>query len=90
MTNSDQANSPAHMTAQARELVRDYVETSAGVETLRELAFTRRTVDQLTRIAVADARAGGLSWQEIGDALGITRQAAHERFRGLLPAGLHL
>ena len=36
-------------------------------------AATRRAI-------VADARAEGRTWQEIGDALGITRQSAHERF----------
>jgi hypothetical protein len=69
------------VSAQARELLRDLVEGSEGLETLAELAFTRRTLDQLERLAVRDARAGGCSWQEIGDALRITRQAAHERFR---------
>jgi hypothetical protein len=29
---------------------------------------------------VAKARKDGRSWQEIGDALGVTRQAAHERW----------
>ncbi|WP_217707801.1 hypothetical protein [Nonomuraea rhodomycinica] len=31
--------------------------------------------------AVAAAREGGASWSEIGDAMGISKQAAHERFR---------
>ncbi|MEW9556019.1 hypothetical protein [Nonomuraea sp. NPDC050783] len=31
--------------------------------------------------AVSAARASGASWTEIGDAMGITKQAAHERFR---------
>jgi hypothetical protein len=30
--------------------------------------------------AVRDARAAGASWQFIGDLLGVSRQAAHERF----------
>lgn len=30
---------------------------------------------------VSKARAAGASWQQIGDALGISRQAAHERFK---------
>ncbi|SER80720.1 hypothetical protein [Actinokineospora terrae] len=37
----------------------------------------------LTQRAVAAARTGGASWNEVGQALGVTRQAAHERFRGL-------
>lgn len=31
--------------------------------------------------AVAEARRTGASWAEIGDAMGISKQAAHERFR---------
>ena len=36
------------------------------------------------RGAVAEARAAGDSWSVIGAALGTSRQAAHERFRGLV------
>ena len=32
------------------------------------------------RVIVRRIRAQGHSWQEIGDTLGISRQAAHERF----------
>jgi hypothetical protein len=32
--------------------------------------------------AVTAARAAGATWADIGDALGITRQAAHKRFAG--------
>jgi hypothetical protein len=68
--------------AQARELLRDFIESNEGLETLTELAFTARVVEDLTRLAVADARAGGASWADVGQALGITRQSAHERFTG--------
>jgi hypothetical protein len=34
--------------------------------------------------AVAAARGGGGSWTEIGDVLGVSKQAAHERFAGVL------
>ncbi|GAA0925012.1 hypothetical protein [Nonomuraea longicatena] len=40
-------------------------------------SWQRTLLDQ----AVAAARAGGSSWSEIGQAMGITKQAAHERFR---------
>ncbi|WP_034488280.1 hypothetical protein [Actinomadura oligospora] len=39
----------------------------------------RRAEDHL-RGTVGTARSSGLTWQEIGDALGITRQAAFQRF----------
>lgn len=31
---------------------------------------------------VDEARNAGVTWHELGEALGISRQAAHERFRG--------
>ena len=34
----------------------------------------------LSRVLVAAARDDGHTWREIGDALEITRQAAHQRF----------
>ena len=37
-------------------------------------------VHDLLAEAVAAARANGASWAEIGDTLGTTRQAAHQRF----------
>ena len=43
---------------------------------LRALADQQREVDE----AVASARAHGRSWAEIGMILGITRQAARERY----------
>jgi hypothetical protein len=43
---------------------------------LRALAEAQREVDQ----AVGDARAKGRSWGEIGLVLGISRQAARERY----------
>lgn len=39
--------------------------------------------EQILRAAVADARRAGDSWAVIGAALGVTRQAAHERFRSV-------
>lgn len=48
-----------------------------GAVRLVELA-----ADQARRAVVAEARAAGTTWQEIGDALGVTRQAAEARFGG--------
>jgi hypothetical protein len=36
--------------------------------------------DEVLRLAVAAERAGSTSWQEIGERLQVSRQAAHERF----------
>ena len=52
-----------------------------------EVALLARLADELgnglKRIAadyVADARAGGATWREIGRAFGVTPQSAHQRF----------
>jgi len=48
---------------------------------LRELKnCTTTLIEQLETDGVATARKGGASWSDIGAALGISRQAAWERF----------
>jgi hypothetical protein len=49
---------------------------------LRASAVVRRGIDVLQAELVATARAEGASWSAIGDALGVTTQAAHQRFKG--------
>jgi hypothetical protein len=39
-----------------------------------------RDLDDLRRLVVADLRADGASWSEVGELLGVTRQAAWERY----------
>ena len=39
-----------------------------------------RDAEQSLRDAVAEARFEGASWSELGAVLGVSRQAAHERF----------
>lgn len=46
-----------------------------GAVRLVELA-----ANQVRRAIVDEARTGGYTWEEIGDALGTTRQAAQQRF----------
>ena len=46
-----------------------------AVRSLRELA------ERLELLQVRRARELGLSWQEIAEALGVTRQAVHKRYR---------
>ena len=52
-------------------------------ESLRILTALRREVDQLERELVARALAGGRSFADIAQALGVSRQAAHRRYRHL-------
>ena len=47
---------------------------------LRGVVVLRRLADQLEAGHVADARQAGWSWQEIGDALGVSRQAVHKKY----------
>ena len=52
------------------------------IERARSLSDVVRRVNQAL---VDDARASGHTWQEIAGALGMTRQAAHERFAAPSP-----
>jgi hypothetical protein len=56
----------------------------AGNGDLLDMLGALRTVELAVsaarRAVVAEAREAGTTWEEIGDALGITRQAAQQRF----------
>ena len=52
------------------------------LEDLRHACRAAGAVDKLIRQTVARARESGCTWAEIGQALGISRQAAWERFSG--------
>jgi DNA-directed RNA polymerase specialized sigma24 family protein len=47
---------------------------------LRAVASLRLLVDRLQALQVDNARERGWSWQEIADALGVSRQAVHKRY----------
>jgi hypothetical protein len=51
------------------------------LEGLQELRALRATLAQLERVLVAEARSNGSTWEEIGAALSISRQAVHRRHR---------
>jgi len=53
---------------------------AAPLDGLCESAGFARALDKLQRQLVHEAREGGRSWTEIGEALGVSRQAAWERF----------
>ena len=48
---------------------------------LYDLGVLRSVLEESVEIAVADARADGVTWAKIGDALGVTHQAAIKRYR---------
>ena len=47
---------------------------------LRAVLALRRLAEQVEADQVAVARRQGWSWQQIGDALGITRQSVHAKY----------
>ena len=62
---------------------RSHLERAAAALEVSEAA------ERLARVEVMAARSGdGVSWQDVGDALGVSRQTAHERFR-TGPDGMH-
>ncbi|WP_018682689.1 hypothetical protein [Actinokineospora enzanensis] len=65
-----------------REQVTEMIRTrpEAALRLLAEIDTWHRP---LTQHAVAAYRSTGASWTDVGNNLGITRQAAHERFRHL-------
>ncbi|KNB53543.1 hypothetical protein [Streptomyces caatingaensis] len=46
---------------------------------LRAVAALRRLVERLEALQVDNARRHGWSWEEIGTALGVSRQAVHKK-----------
>ena len=57
-------------------------DTAAGDDPgrgLRAVRSLRELADRLEALQVARARDLGWSWQEIADALGVTRQAVHKK-----------
>ncbi|MTE21580.1 hypothetical protein F0L17_21180 [Streptomyces sp. TRM43335] len=46
---------------------------------LRAVAALRRLVERLETLQVDNARGQGWSWEEIGTALGVSRQAVHKK-----------
>ena len=47
---------------------------------LYDLGVLRSVLEESVEIAVADARADGVTWAKIGDALGVTHQAVIKRY----------
>lgn len=64
-------------------------EASASVDApesaLRSLAELQRAVDEFIRLHAARGLEAGLSFGQLARALGVSRQAAHSRFRDLAP-----
>ena len=57
------------------------------IRALRAAAELRRQVDRLAATQVRRARVQGMSWVQIAEALGVSKQAVHKRFGGGGPSG---
>jgi hypothetical protein len=70
--------------AQQASALTDVVASAAATSSYLDLIIRSRDVDvlaeQVLRLCVQQARDAGHTWQEIGDLLGVTRQAAFQRF----------
>jgi DNA-directed RNA polymerase specialized sigma24 family protein len=62
----------------AADLARDLDHRDPAVG-LRAVAALRRLLEQLETLQVGNARAQGWSWQEIAEALGVTKQTVHRK-----------
>ena len=49
---------------------------------LRAVVALRRLLEGLEHLQVANARRKGWSWQEIAEALDVTRQGVHKKYAG--------
>ena len=67
-----------YMTRTATDLAGDLDSTDPTVG-LRAVAALGRLLDQLETLHVRNARARGWSWQEIADALGVSKQTVHRK-----------
>jgi DNA-directed RNA polymerase specialized sigma24 family protein len=62
---------------------------ASGADTrtgLRAALALRRLAETLEALQVANARRQGWSWQEIADALDVSKQAVHKKYAGRNPA----
>ena len=66
------------MTRTASDLAGDLDSTDPRVG-LRAVAALGRLLEQLETLQVRNARERGWSWQEIADALGVTKQTVHRK-----------
>jgi len=57
------------------------VAVDGSLDALRTVVETRTTLARIESLLVEHARSNRSSWAEIGDALGVSRQAAYARHR---------
>jgi hypothetical protein len=60
--------------------VRDLLDSANARDRVRAVHHLAVGVELLERRVLFDAQASGMTWAEIGNAYGVSRQAAHRRF----------
>lgn len=58
----------------------DQLRTTDPATGLRAVGALRRLAELVEATHVAEARRAGWSWEQIGDALGVTRQSVHLKY----------
>ena len=62
-----------------------HVAPDEALDAVRQASAALRSADQQLERAVVSARLAGASWAALGEAAGMTRQSAHERWAGRVP-----
>ncbi len=70
------------------DVARTAADTTRPADGLRAVAALRRLADTLELQQVEAALRAGLSWLEIAEHLGVTRQAVHKKYARRVPPGL--
>jgi len=78
MLTTGQSSAYADTMIPAAELAKDLDSSDPRVG-LRAVAALRRLLEQLEALQVDNARAAGWSWQDIAEALGVTKQTVHRK-----------
>lgn len=63
------------------DMVRTAVDSQDPADGLRAVVVLRRMADRMEVEHVTAARRADWTWEEIGDALGVSRQAVHKKYR---------
>lgn len=81
MTNSNAPQALATLDHQAASARLNYdAGTVDLLDTLGALRLVELAAEQARRAVVAQARAEGITWQDLADTLGVSRQAVQQRY----------
>jgi hypothetical protein len=67
--------------AQLRAAIDDVETAAQEIDRVAAARRLRQLADQVERDAVAEARAGGVRWVDIGELYGTSKQSVQQRFR---------